>query len=228
VKKEGFMHLKQKWVVASISVAMVIFVAGLAYAGCVKPGVERWSIKTSVPEGTDLDHSKFIPLNKLLKLEDPPDVGNKDKRYQNAIVPAFSNPLNVKEGDIVTTTGWLHLVATEPDCDYHIQISDSPTDGNNCLIIEVPKDDTGYVASEKIREKAKAVREFIKDKLLNGKEPGSGNIMQHEVYVKVTGQLFYDDAHVGDAPRGKKGMKAATLWEIHPITGIDFAPTPRQ
>jgi hypothetical protein len=41
--------------------------------------------------------------------------------------------------------------------------------------------------------------------------------------VTVTGALFYDDAHVGDQPRGKKGMKASTLWELHPVTAIGFA-----
>jgi len=29
--------------------------------------------------------------------------------------------------------------------------------------------------------------------------------------------------HVGDPPRGKKGCKAATLWELHPVTEIHFA-----
>jgi len=43
----------------------------------------------------------------------------------------------------------------------------------------------------------------------------------------MTGQLFFDDSHVGDAPRGKKGMKAATFWELHPVTAISFAPVPR-
>ena len=40
---------------------------------------------------------------------------------------------------------------------------------------------------------------------------------------EVAGQLFYDDAHVGDQPRGKRGMKAATLWELHPVTHIAFS-----
>ena len=47
--------------------------------------------------------------------------------------------------------------------------------------------------------------------------------MQHPVHVQVTSQLFYDDAHVGDPPRGKKGCKAATLWELHPVTDLEFA-----
>ena len=47
--------------------------------------------------------------------------------------------------------------------------------------------------------------------------------MQRPPFVRVAGQLFYDDAHVGTPPRGKKGCKAETLWEIHPVTDIGFA-----
>ena len=42
-----------------------------------------------------------------------------------------------------------------------------------------------------------------------------------------TGILFCDDSHVGDKPRGKKDMKAATLWELHPVTAIAFAQAPK-
>ena len=48
--------------------------------------------------------------------------------------------------------------------------------------------------------------------------------MPPRVRARVTGQLFFDDAHVGDPPRAKRGMKAATLWEIHPITTIELFP----
>jgi hypothetical protein len=83
------------------------------------------------------------------------------------------------------------------------------------------------VASAPVREYAKTVREFIQSKLLNDQEPSTrGSVMQHPPFVQVTGQLFYDDAHVGDAPRGKKGCKAATLWELHPVTEIMFAAQP--
>jgi hypothetical protein len=51
------------------------------------------------------------------------------------------------------------------------------------------------------------------------------------VYVKVTGALFYDDAHVymadGGTGRGKIGLQSKTLWELHPVTAIAFAPPPK-
>lgn len=64
------------------------------------------------------------------------------------------------------------------------------------------------------------------EKVLQGVTPsGSGTVVE-PVFVKVTGQLFYDDAHVGDPPRGKKNMKAATLWELHPLIDIKLAHPP--
>lgn len=194
-----------------------------------KPGKERWSIKTSLPVNADLANPTFIEFSKIINLEDPSDVTKNDKRYQSKRIPKFQNALNIKEGDIVSTRGWLHLVAAESDGDYHIQISGSQNSGDNCLIVEVPTPASPFVTSHEVQSTSSKVREFIRSKLLRGKEPSvRGSIMKHPPYVTVTGQLFYDDAHVGDPPRGKKGMHAATLWEIHPITDISFAPKPAE
>jgi hypothetical protein len=193
----------------------------------LKPGVERWPIKTSTLDGGT--SGKPAMLADLLGLENATDVKKNDQRFKEARIPGEQASIG-KEGDLVTTTGWLHLVALEDDGDYHIQISDSQTDGNNCLIIETPKDDSEFVKDDaKLIEHAAAVRLFIRKNLLHDatKEPsGTGNKMAHPPFVRVTGALFYDDAHVGDQPRGKKGMKAATLWELHPVVSIAFAPKP--
>jgi hypothetical protein len=51
--------------------------------------------------------------------------------------------------------------------------------------------------------------------------------MQHEVHVRVVGQLFYDAAHGGNCDsRGKKGMQAANCWELHPVISMTFTPKP--
>lgn len=124
---------------------------------------------------------------------------------------------------MVSLTGYLHLVASEKnDGDYYMQISGSPTDGNNCIIVEVPPENEGPA---ELRPYYARVRKFVRDRLLRGEEPGpAGNVMNHPPYVEVAGQLFFDDRHLKDPPRGKRGLKAATLWEIHPVVGIRFAP----
>ena len=102
----------------------------------------------------------------------------------------------------MSVRGYVHLVAGEPDGDYHIQISNSSTSGDHCIVVEVPKDDPVYVKDQYVREKAGAVRQLIRDRLLKGGEPSSsGSVMQRPPYMEFAGALFFDDAHVGDAPR---------------------------
>lgn len=189
----------------------------------LNPGVARWSIKTSLPKKLN---KVTIPLTELLSLDNPiesytvKEHGN--KRINNAV------QRGLKEGDIVTTRGYLHLIALENDSknhrdgDYHIQIRATPEWKDSCLIIEIPYPNERFVKDEKLREKCRVVREFVKEKFLRGKEPCAGNIMKHKMYVEITGQLFFDAPHLKGHPRGKKGMKSYTCWEIHPVTSIRF------
>jgi hypothetical protein len=174
---------------------------------CSGPGTERWPIKVSVVGGVNLQNPKTVGLNALLTLEDPTGVKHNDPRYQDARIPAFSNSLNVQEGDILQTTGWLYLVATETDCDYHIQISnqprtttDKPTPQDNCVVVEAPKPD--FVDNTQLKQNLTTLRDFIKSTILKGKEPSTtASVMVHPVCVRVTGQLFYDDALFGNSIR---------------------------
>ena len=212
-----------------LSILSLLLVSAELRAECTEPGKARWPIKSTVASIAALKHPKDVDLGDLLDLPDPPGVTKNDADYQENLIPAFSNAAGLEEGDIVAVEGWLHLVAKEPnDCEYHIQISGSRTNGDHCLIVEVPLEHKVSVPSATLRSRVKIVRSFVRTKLLKGKEPGSGgNIMQRPPYVRIVGQLFFDDYHIGDQPRGKKGMKAATLWEIHPIAAMEFAPKPQ-
>src|SRR5258707_186237 len=149
-------------------VLIAVFVALTGAANKpLKPGVERWPIKTSLPKGVSAK-ATTVALADLLALPDAAGVGKNDKRYQSARIPGKAGD-KLPEGKLVSTTGYLHLVAGESDGDYHIQISASCTDGNNCLIVEVPDPDPAFTASAALQPKAQAVRDFIKTKLLADK-----------------------------------------------------------
>jgi hypothetical protein len=220
-----------KLLVASIVICSAASVSAAAQT-CSGPGKARWAIKTSLPGGTNAsDSAKTIDLGKLLALPPAPGVKDNDERFQDARIPAFDNDLQVKEGDLITTIGWLYLVATEKDdCDYHIQISpqartttNKPLASDESIIVEAPRPD--FISGSDLSANVSQERDFIKSKLLLGKEPSSGgSVMQHAVCVKVTGQLFYDDAHETGQLRGKKNLHSKTLWELHPITAFAFAP----
>ncbi|MDR5729971.1 MAG: hypothetical protein RB191_21370 [Terriglobia bacterium] len=173
-----------------VLIALLLSLSGGACAKDAKPGVERWPVKTSV-----MTHSRReeVSLTDLLALQDVPGVSKNDARYQSQRIGNFENADGLHEGDMVTTSGWFHLVAGETDGDYHIQISNDQNDGNDCLIVEVPKDDAHYTHSAALRMKFKSIRGWVRAKLLKDKEPASGgSVMVHPVYVRITGQLFYD------------------------------------
>lgn len=122
-KRRNFLSVASKIV---LSAAILVFLVSLAWAANgFKPGKIRWPIKTSVPQHANLKKPRPVSFSDLIALEAPPDVGKNDKRYQSKLIPEFKNSLNLKEGDIIAVTGWLHLVAAETDGDYHIQISGS-------------------------------------------------------------------------------------------------------
>jgi len=173
-----------------------------------------------------------MTLADALNLPKLTDVAKDDKRYQSTRI--MDQP--VKEDTLVTISGYLYLVGFESDdCDFHIQISpqprtsaNPPTKDDNCIIVEAP---SGQYATS-IADQVEGVRQWVIDNLLGKTDPkiGSVHVMQHPVYVTVTGALFYDDAHTyqanGGTGRGKKGMESDTLWELHPVTSIKFAPVP--
>ena len=195
---------------------------------CQNPGKERWPIKITVPANAK---QKTMTLDDALNIERLTDVKKNDPRYQDARIT--DQP--VKEDTIVTVSGWLYLVAFESDdCDFHIQLSPKPITGtptadDNSMIVEVP---SGEYATT-IASDVEGVRQWVIDKLLAGTPPkiDSVHVMSHPVYVTVTGALFYDDAHVymadGSTGRGKKKLESKTLWELHPVTKMAFAPKPQ-
>ncbi len=111
---------RTRWAVAVVAVVASLLsfaFSALAFA----PGKARWPIKTTVPDGGDLDHPTPVDLGDLIdggKLPDAPGVTKNDARFQDARIPKFDNPLGVAEGNILSTVGWLHLVAAESDGEY--------------------------------------------------------------------------------------------------------------
>jgi hypothetical protein len=196
----------------------------------LNPGVDRWSIKTSLPQKSK---KKTLTIDQLLSLKDPISSYSSNP-YDTARIPNKVD-FGLKEGDIVTVTGWLHLVALENDPtyhrdgDYHIQIRNSPVWSDSCLIVEVSYPDPRFVKDPDLANSCAKVREFIRTNMLKGKEPGTaGNKILHPCHVIITGQLFFDAVHLGASKkgtyRGKQGMKSYTCWEIHPVISIKFAP----
>jgi hypothetical protein len=126
---------------------------------------------------------------------------------------------------MIEVDGYVHMVARDPDGDYHIQITESPDEITPCFIVEIPKPESAFVADAALRPRLEAARTLIRKGLLHdeNKEPStSGHIMNMAPKVHIVGQLFYDDQHVGAGRKGKLGCKELPSWEIHPVTKMAF------
>ncbi len=206
----------KKQILLSLLILQTVF--SYAQPAGMKPGVERWPVKTSILSS---EEGQPVALSDLFSLGEAPGVSKNDARFQAARIPAFPNAKNLTEGETISTEGWLHLVAWEPDGDYHMQISADAENGDHCLIAEIPLDNAGYVGDANLRSILHEARSTV-DQILGGPAGSSGTLLPTAVFIRVTGQLFYDDAHVGEATqRGKKGMHAVNLWEIHPVTSVE-------
>jgi hypothetical protein len=122
----------------------------------------------------------------------------------------------------------VRLIPLIPIAIDHIQLTPTNCGIDGTLIVEVPRPDTAYEHSAEPRDSAIAVREFLKSKILAGKEPAGGTGSKiGSAYVEVIGQLFIDAHHLPHCDsRGKQGMPATTCWEVHPIVAAHFAPRP--
>lgn len=201
----------------------------------VSPGSikARWPIKTSVPPHTDLKQpGTMLPLADFLVL--PAAAEHMSTEFESALFPKKPGA-KFGDGDLVRTRGYVRLVAGEPDGDYHIQITETPDTFDNCLVVEVPKDDPEFVKDAQVSAAAKSVRDFVMTRLKTGDPTGRIVRIVGPAYVEVTGQLFFDAEHQaamakgvfrGKSINGKK-LPSKTSWEIHPITQMVFAPRPK-
>jgi len=190
----------------------------------VNPGIDRWLIKTSLITNP---HGKTVALKELLSLPNP--IKENSTKYEKSRIPIPVGNDSLMEGDLITTTGWIHLIALEDDAvkhrdgDYHIQVRASYKWGDTCLIVEVPY--AKFVSDSSLRAKCEAIRGFLRSNFLSGQEPlMDGSKISPPLKVIITGQLFFDAVHLKTRPRGKKGIHSYTCWEIHPIVDIKFTP----
>jgi hypothetical protein len=238
---KNILYLNKKTRVLNFhSLLFLLSLMFISVSGCnsqttdLQPGKERWAIKTSVY--ANAKHKK-ISLLDIIRL--PAPVSHFDKKFYE--IERISDSVKYKgmyykEGDMVTTKGFIHLVALERDKnkrdgDYHIQVLPSCKWGDNCLIVEVPYPE--FIKNDNaLKEQITKARKFVCDVLLKGQHLNTkASALSPAIYVSITGQLFFDGTHLGGNPRGKqhpylkKPMKSYTCWEIHPVREFKLLKT---
>jgi hypothetical protein len=198
------------------------------FADQLKPGVDRWKVKTSVIPAEFHKTPKKMNLGDLLTLAPPDptsytyktfDQQTDDKRMRG------KNNVRPQEGDVVYTEGYVQLVMlskdkNDRDGDYHVQVTTDVHDRKDCFIVEVPDD--AFVSDANLANEG-ALRTTLKTKLkpTSGEFSTGGSCMTHPPRMGITGQLFYDVHHVSGT-RGRHGCKSPTDWELHPVFKMKF------
>ena len=134
------------------------------------------------------------------------------------------NEITLREGDIITVTGYVYRGRCQRDGDFHVEIGAGKTRKSKCIIVEVPDPDQihetqlGALVSGARDELAKM------DKSVYQSKPKKSPFK-----ATFTGQLFLDAPHHRKSdPSGGRGSLlfsgrhcAANLWEIHPVVQIE-------
>lgn len=215
--------------VAAMLVLFVLCVAAaMAIVGCgekkSETGETRVAVKSELAAGVDPMRSRTVTFSELVSMPEPPGVTQNDRRYEKARIPAFPNPLGLKEGDVVTVTGYLHSVTLMGDGDYNLRISVSKDSADSFIVSEIPDDDD--VSNGHLRGMVGAARDFIKKQILQGHDPARtpGTTLSDAPAIELTGQLFFSDRNVGQPiAADAQGLRRATNWQIHPGFDVSFA-----
>src|SRR5258708_10437214 len=105
----------------------------------VNPGIDRWLIKTSLITNP---HGKTVALKELLTLPNP--IKENSTKYEKSRIPIPAGNDSLMAGDLITTTGRIHLIALAHDAvkprdgDNYIQVRPIDKCGDTCTILEVP------------------------------------------------------------------------------------------
>jgi hypothetical protein len=226
---------KKMNVASAIPAAPAIKMTKPVAAAAVKPAIvpAAKAPVSPVKSNVGMKANTVAKSNKTVKLDDLLQLPLLDRAFDNKHdlnnIPMAAKA-GLKEGDIVTTQGYLHLVATEDSGKvteaYYLQLTVHGQWGDSCLIVKVPSKQMSTMTSS---EANMDLKKFLRQQLTKGKTPCvGGNIMHNSVYVSVTGSLAYNSLYAGAMRgpkplyRGRRNMHSYTPWEIKNVSRLEF------
>src|SRR2546423_1746488 len=202
-------HKRSLGMVPSESRAATAAAVGVSPKRSIRPGKERWSVKTGTDADRDLVNLKqrvAATVEELVRMPRPHDMAPPNHSFSG-----YDN----RRAEGVETTVWtveaeIYAYKEEDDGDYHLAIQG---DKALTMIAEAPNPKSNFVSPKSPFAKAiAAVRKEIDQKLKPAPTRKYQKIRQR---AEITGVGFFDRVHgqLGHAPSG---------IELHPILHIKF------
>jgi hypothetical protein len=183
------------------------------------PGSDRAAAKLSIADGTpetfddvrDLIAtlpSKSAMVNRTPRITTDPDSGRVAEENRNVRVRC-----------------WLYAASRENDNDYHLILGRAPgVTPETYMTMEVsglpPTDADSFIPLFSAR---KSFNDFFGPDLPQSRY----DFYDPPVPVIVEGSLFFDITHAHGTPPGPTSLRPnmPVIWEVHPVTRIEFEPT---
>ena len=182
---------------------------------------------SGLEQARDLSSAMLKPgaTNFALELGDIIALPNPTATPPNLSSNQAAGSTTPSEGDFATTRGWLMQVSGTGDGTYLLEVAERPDPGAPFIVARVPEPDAVPDDQPELRQRVIAVRSFIKERLLYGKEPDQrGWPMVHRPYITLTAQLFFaKDHHDGSLPSMERTERTSS-WELAPIVEMGFPP----
>jgi hypothetical protein len=184
-------------------------------------GTARKAAKTSFSGGRPRSFdSPGAVLDSILKGTSPADNDSEMRAKLNS-----NSPRAPEERRNAIVTAFLYATKKEADNDFHLLLGDAPEGGDGRFLtaevsgLPVP-DDRRTPAFRQVRDQYKAFFAAI------GLPPPGDRYVRFDppVPVTVAGSLFFDVDHLPGQVRSGPDVPE-TVWEIHPVSHLDFGPT---
>jgi hypothetical protein len=189
-----------------------------APAGDNFQGTARKVAKTSIAEG---EVETFDDLQDLIAAltsdDDMIDLDIPDDRDSDRVEEEQRN---------VSVRAFIYAASRENDNDFHVIIGRDPEQARTFMNVEV----SGLPSnSHPDRSSLKGVRDTFKDFFANHPEriPGTSyDFYEPPIPVLIGGSLFFDVTHATGGKPGPQDLRddIPTIWEIHPVTLLEFEP----
>jgi hypothetical protein len=127
----------------------------------------------------------------------------------------------------VGVSAFLYAASREGDNDFHLIVGEDPSLGGEEVYITMevsglpPADAPSHSAITAVRD---AFKSFFSDQL-----PGATyDFYNPPVPMKIEGAVFFDMTHASGRSPGPKTLHPhmPVIWEVHPITKLEFEPEP--
>jgi hypothetical protein len=123
----------------------------------------------------------------------------------------------------VAVRAWLYAASRENDNDFHLIIGGDPDESPVYMTVEV----SGLPpANSTHRKRLKRARDAYKGFFADDLPGASYDFYKPPIPVDVEGSLFFDIGHLNGGRPGPADLRPdiPTVWEIHPVTRIEFEP----